>query len=397
MKIIGIDDEEEKKKVLNHKKIIITAIVATVVLIGVVLFCVYLGNRDFREFTDKYIFMKNVTENNLVSIPIDEGEDGFVYAYDKYICVLRQNTLVGYNKSGNKEFELKVEVSNPIIDVNNRFLAIAEKEGKRIYLISDDKILWDNQIDGSILKISVNKNGYVSVILTGTTNKSVVQIFDSNGKSLFKTYLAYTAVDCDISNDNKNLSIAKVSTNGTLAQTTIETISIPKAKEQETAPDAKLYNIEIESDKVPINLKYQDGNKLVCMFDNSVELIKNDGYEELLKLEEDGKKITYGGIELNGEAFRVIEKNSLLSSETTVEILNTSNGATNMYVFDGTIKEAFSSNSVIALNLGTEVHFIGTNGWLIKKYTSNQEVKRIVINDNFAGIIYRDKVEIVNL
>ena len=133
------------------------------------------------------------------------------------------------------------------------------------------------------------------------------------------------------------------------------------------------------------------------MFDSSVELIKNDSYEELLKLEEDGKKITYGGIELNGEVFRVIEKNSLLSSETTVEILNTANKSTSMYVFDGTAKEVYSSDSAIALNLGTEVHFIGTNGWLIKKYTSKQEIKRIVMNSEFAGIIYRDKVEIVNL
>ena len=397
MKIIGIDDEEEKKKEINHKKIVITIIITIIGLTALILFCIYMGNRDFREFTDKYIFMKNVTENNLVSIPIEEGESNNVFSYDKYLSILKQNTLFGYNNSGKLEYELKVEISNPIVDTNNRFLLIAEKEGKKIYLIAGNNIVWENQLDGNISKISVNKNGYVSVILTGTTYKSIIQTFDSNGKELFKTYLNSMALDSDISNDNKNLSFVEVSTNGTLAQATIETISIPKAKEQDTSSKSILYKINAKSDKVPLNLKYQDANKLVCMFNDSIDLIKSDGDDELLSLSENGKKITYGGIELNSDVFRVTEKNSLLSSETTVEIINTSSKSTSMYVFEGTIKEAFGYNSVIALNLGTEVHFIGTNGWLLKKYTSHQEIKKIVVNGEFAGIIYRDKIEIVNL
>ena len=39
----------------------------------------------------------------------------------------------------------------------------------------------------------------------------------------------------------------------------------------------------------------------------------------------------------------------------------------------------------------------GINGWLIKKYTSTREIKDIVICDNLAGIIYKDKIELVNI
>ena len=34
---------------------------------------------------------------------------------------------------------------------------------------------------------------------------------------------------------------------------------------------------------------------------------------------------------------------------------------------------------------------------LIKKYTSNQEIKDIVISNNVAGIIFRNKVEFLSL
>lgn len=401
MKIIGIDEEdgnenEAKKKVLNHKKIIITIAVVLIVLFLIVFYCIYLGNRDFREFTDKYFFMKNVTENNLVSIALEEGEDNYVYGYDKYVSILSQNKLVGYNKLGNKEYELKVEITNPISDSNGRFLILGEKEGKKIYLISGNSVAWENQLEGNISRVSVNKNGYVSVILTGTTYKSIIQTFDNNGKELFKTYLSSSvAMDSDISSDNRYLSFAEVSTNGTLVQTIIKTISIQKA--QERPSESIIHTISAPSDKVPLNLKYQDSNKLICMFNDSIELIKDDELESLMTLEESGKKITYGGAELNNSIFRVIEKNNFLSSETTIEIQNTGNGANSLYVLDGTAKEVYSHDGTIALNLGTEVHFVGTNGWLLKKYTSNQEVKRIVINNDFAGVIYKNKIEIVDL
>ena len=57
----------------------------------------------------------------------------------------------------------------------------------------------------------------------------------------------------------------------------------------------------------------------------------------------------------------------------------------------------FTNVDIIALNLGTEVEFINTSGWLAKRYVSNQEITNIVVSSNIAGIVYRDKVEIINL
>lgn len=51
----------------------------------------------------------------------------------------------------------------------------------------------------------------------------------------------------------------------------------------------------------------------------------------------------------------------------------------------------------IALNLGSRVDFINTNGWLVKKYISEKEIQDIVIAEKVAGIVYKDKVEIANL
>lgn len=396
MKIIGIDDTEEKVSKLNRKKIAYTIIASAILLIFIILFCVYLGNKNFRDFIDKYVLMKNVTENNVTAIVLDDTKNNYIYTYDKYISILNQNILTGYNNAANKEYELTVEITEPLVDINGRFLLMAEKDKQKIYLISGNNIAWEKELEGNISKVSVNKNGYVSVIITGTAYKSIIETFDNTGKELFKTYLSSSiAMDSDISNDNKYLSFVEIGTNGTSAHSIIKTISMQEAKNNPS--ESIIYTSDSLSDSVALNLKYQDSNRLVCMYDNSIHVTYNKEDEQIVNLLENGKKISFSDIELKNSAFRITEKNSLLSTESTVEIINTATKKTHIYTIDSVVKEVYCYDEVIALNLGSEVHFIGTNGWLIKKYISSQEVRKIIVNDNFAGIVYRDKIEIINL
>lgn len=391
MKIIGIEDENKKQ--LNRKRNFIIGLVIFIAIIALILVIIYIANRDFRNFMDEYVLMKNVMEDSVTSISLEETNSSKIYAYDKYIAILSGNKLIGYNSSGNKEYELTVEISNPIIDTNNRFLIIAEKEKQKVYLISGSNIVWEKELDGDISKVSVNKNGYVSIILTGTTYKSIIQIFDSNGNQMFKTYLSNNTVDSDISNDNRYLSFAEVSTNGTMVQNMIKTISMQEAKDSPS--EAKIVTVASKNDACILNLKYQDGNRLICMYDNSIDIIQDNNVEELFNLKEDGQKIPFADIELSNYAYRVYEKRALLNTQSIIDIVNISNRNTNSYTVDSVIKEVYEYNDKIALNLGSEVHFIGSNAWLIKKYISSQEIRKIVIASNFAGIVYRDKIELV--
>ena len=71
----------------------------------------------------------------------------------------------------------------------------------------------------------------------------------------------------------------------------------------------------------------------------------------------------------------------------------------NSYVYEinGIAKEVYSAEGVIVVNLGSEVYLINETGWLIKKYTSSQEIKDVVISENIVGIIYRNKIEFISL
>lgn len=395
MKIIGLQDTEEINRKLNRKKVVITILISIFIIGVIVLSAVYIANKQFRDFVDLKIFRKIATENNLISIPIEENLNN-IYAYDKYIAILENNKLTHYNSLGKEESQIEVQINNPVADINNRFLLIGEKDQKKLYLISSGNKVWEKEIEGNITRVCVNKNGYSAVIISGTTYKSVIEIYDVSGKQIFKTYLSNsTAMDVDISFDNKYMSFAELTTNGTKVATIIKTVSIEKAKEN---PSESIINVyEAKADTLILNIKYQDHNKLVCMYDNGINVIHDGKDEQILNLDEKNVKNNFADIELTNFAVRVMDKSSFLNSENSVEIINTNTKKPNIYLLDGVVKKIYCKDTKIALNLGSEVHFIGTNGWLIKKYTSSQEIRDIVMSSDFAGIIYRNKIEIVNL
>ena len=385
---------ERKEKKINKKKLIISILLLIVLLFVLTIIILYNTVEDFHKWMDKSILNKEVFQDTSTSIELDD-ENAKVYAFNKNIAVLSKNKFKIYNNFGNKDQELDVEISNPLFCSSNRFVAIGEKLGQKLYVIEDKKIAWDTQIEGKISQIYINKNGYVAVVITGTTHKSVVNVFDNNGNSLFKIYRSSTRiVDVSISNDNKYLAIAEVDTTGTIIQSSVKIISIEKAQGDSKNSVEKVYDGKYNS--LIINIQYQDNNKLICKYDDSIHIIENEKDEVLVDYS--NEKISFTSIDLNNNIVEVKEQSSgLFTADSIVRIINIGNKSEKTYVADAVSKEIHTYENVIALNLGSEIEFINTDGWLIKRYVAKQEITNIVISSSVAAIVYRDKVEIINL
>ncbi len=81
----------------------------------------------------------------------------------------------------------------------------------------------------------------------------------------------------------------------------------------------------------------------------------------------------------------------------TTHLINISSEKENLYNIKGSPKAVYCTNNTIAINLGSQIDFINSSGWLIKKYSSYQEAKDIKIASGIAGIVYKNKIEIINL
>ncbi len=132
------------------------------------------------------------------------------------------------------------------------------------------------------------------------------------------------------------------------------------------------------------------------MYTDSIHVIENN--EDNLLIDNKNKKMIFQSIELTNHVMGIEEKSSgLFTADSVVNIIDTENKSTKEYTVNAVTKDIYICSNIIALNLGTEIEFINTDGWLVKRYLAKQEITNIVVSENIAGIIYRDRIEIINL
>ena len=391
-KQFGNIDEEKK---LNKKKLAILGAIIAGILIIVLLIVIYACSSKFRNFLDTYLLVKNVSESSAPYLSIENEDNLYMYAYHDYVTVLKNNELKIYNSSGKNVQTLKLNISSPIFETKGKYLVVAEKNQQKVYLIKDKKIVWENSVDGNISGVAVNENGYVAIIVSGTTYKSVITTFDNNGAEVFKTFLASTMVtDVTISSDNKFISFCELDISGALVESRVKTISIEDAKQK--PENAIVYSYQIPSNMIVANLEYHQKNELVCMTESRILSLKNGKIEVIDEI--DKSNISFVGIRLSKCYFKIVENMNGINNQTSnIEIHNTNNKGAYSYSVNGIAKSTYSKEGVIAVNLGNEVYFINEKGWLIKKFTSSQEIKDIVLADNIAGLISKNKIIFVSL
>ena len=156
-----------------------------------------------------------------------------------------------------------------------------------------------------------------------------------------------------------------------------------------------IYTYEADDGNLITNVKYQSKNQIACIYDNGLGVIKDETYREVVKI--DNENITYLANDFNNHVVYVKEESAgLFKSQSNVHIVNTSDFQEKIYKMDNSAKDVFANDNIIAVNVGTEIYFLDTNGWLIKKYTANQEITNVKFSESLATIIYKDRIVIVD-
>ena len=390
-----MDKEEEKIiRELNIRKIVMIIIIGIIAVAVIGIFSLYIAEEDFRKWVDISILRKDITSENVATIDLNVDKNNQIYCYNKYICILNEKNLKLYNQTGENITDISVDINTAIFSSNDKYLAIAEKNGQEFCVITDKTYSWRQKVDGEILQVNINKNGYVALITTDTTYKSIITVYDQDGKQVMRNFLGSSRVtDITISNDNKFVAYAELDTSGTLIKSSVKIISIEKA--QAKSEDFIVYEKEADISKMIIKVQYQEKNNLICVYDDSINIIKDYKESEMLK---NTDEITFVSGNLNnGIAYIKEKRNGIFDYSSTLEIINSSNNQEYTYSFDEIAKEMYTYGNIIGVNIGTEIYFVNTNGMLIKKYTSNQEITNVVMSNNLAIAIYKDRIEIINL
>ena len=390
MKKYSLDKFKERRKNKRMLKITIITLIAIVVLVFIAL---YMANKSFNSFIDTYILRKRISEKDVNSLTIDTDNLSLIYAYDKSLVVYADGSINFYNTDAKQTGNIELTLSKPIADSEGNYLALADYGLQKVCLIKSNSLVWQKDIEGKISKVSVNKQGYIAVSVTGTTYESIVMLFNEKGDLLFSKYLSNYVIDVDISEDSKYLAIAEVDNSTILPVTKIEIVSIELASTA-SDNDATVNTYEADSNELLTGMKYQSKNILLCSFENYVLKMTASSSERMY----DFSDLT-AYLEVNSRrGFVRIDKeeSSVFKSDYRLKVTN-ENNVEKVYIIEGSIKSLVCKDDKIALNLGKEVQFVNNNGWLVKKFVGNQEVKSVLVSSNLGIIVFKDIISIVNL
>lgn len=389
MKKYSLDKFKERRK---NRKMIKFTIITLIAIIILVFIALYMANKSFSSFIDTYILKKRISENDANSLTIDTDNLSLIYAYDKSLVVYSDGSINFYNTDAKQTGNIEMTLSKPIADSEDKYLALADYGLQKVCLIKSNSLVWQKDIEGKISRVSVNKQGYVAVSVTGTTYESIVMLFNENGDLLFSKYLSTYVIDVDISDDSKYIAIAEVDNSTILPVTKIEMVSVGLAST--SSENATINTYEAESNKLLTGMNFQSKNVLVCSFEDYVLKMTDSSSDRLYEfsdltayLEVDSRK---GFVRIDKE------ESSVFKSDYRLKITN-ENNSEKVYIIEGSIKSLVCKDNKIALNLGKEVQFIDNNGWLVKNFIGNQEVKSVLVSNKIGIIVFKDKISIVNL
>lgn len=393
----NFEDEEESKESSGRRKLPSFGKSCIVILIIIVISIIsarYVTDESFRTFVDTKVIKKEISSDTLKKIDIDSENNPNIYAFSKYIAVLSKSKLKMYNSSGKQVTNLEVNISSAIFDSEGNYLFIGEKTGTKLYLISGLNTVWQSTVEGEISRVSVNKNGYTSVIVKNTTYKSVIIVFSPTGKEVFRYNLSSAYAICsDISADNQYLAIGDVDYSGTIVKSNIKIFSMQKAISDPVNAIVNTY--ESKTDEIVINIDYSNKNYAVCMFNTYIEKVSESGNETDCEFNND---VIFSDISLRNN-IAVAEKQSSgnFSYAYQMRIKSTNNKNESLFILNNSMpKSVMCYGNNIGINYGNEIQIVQSNGWLIKRYTSEKEVKSLVLGEKIAGVVYKDRIEIIN-
>lgn len=379
---------------ISAKVKIISIILLVVSIIAII--TTYIVNDNIREFVDTKILKKEISDDSVKNIYTNSSVIKTM-SLAKNVVTLSSGELKVYDFEGNAKNTIKMKIGNPIYDIEDRYLGIADKNVTKIYLIEDDKLLWEKTLDVTVEKIEVNRNGYMAVVTKDSVYKSVVLVYSNKGELLLKSYVSNGyVIDTEISPDNKYLVIGEVDYSKTYIESTVKVIDIKKAMKSE---ENSVVNTFVK-DKLLINIKIKENLSIIAQYSDSVVNIgyNNNENKEIYKLSNvyivDIENTRYSLVIKKEEQDDIIK----LKNTYVCIIFNESGNEVAKYnIGDTTPKNVLAKLDSIAINLGTELVVINQNGWIKKKYNSTKEISRYDISSYIITIWYNDKIDIVGL
>ena len=179
---------------------------------------------------------------------------------------------------------------------------------------------------------------------------------------------------------------------GTSIQSNVKIVSFEKVEVD--AYNSIIYNKPSETGRLMIGIKYNNNGELICMYEDGITKIQNQKEEVI---ENYSNNTLFANIDMNGKMVTIDSNQNEDETSSLLRMKNENGTDEKNYSINGIPKELKVGKNKIAVNTGMQAYFINQQGLLIKSYESKQEIKEIILGNHLAAIVYKNKVNIIEI
>lgn len=371
------------KKARKQFKIIVSCSVATIIAVALLFLLEYnSGNKINSEVTENDNF-----EITNLNIDFDSKSGASFRALQSGFFISTKDGAMFYDKNGNKIWGDTYSFESPIVTGRGNYTAVYDGKGFVLNVYDNEKFLYTINDGNKIENVSLNNNGYVTVIFR-RSDGFFTSVYDKTGTSIFEridqTEGIYPIVT-DITSDGKIMVSSYVDTNGLEVVTKLVFYYTSESKEIDFEDNIFAYGKD-KKDEVIVYIKYTENDGLLAFSDKSIYFVDKNG-DELWGIDcED----TINMVCLSGKDYFVVsygyDTNDSKSSNAVV-----------WYNYEGVELSRFSNNKKVdylesngdatIFSQGRKFFCYSKGGKKMWEYSADVNVLQMLPIDNISALI----------
>ncbi len=336
------------------KNDIIKKIVIAVIIVIAILLLLFIG----KEVAVRFFGMKTPSisksthvNSKKIDIPLGENTTYKHVSNDKYIYFVTTDKVIIIDDNGNEKATLPISVETPCLSVAGKYVALGDLGKNNVYIINDTEIQKKIETTKPIKNISVNTSGNCVVVTEGDMHKRDVILYNEKGEEMFVwtsgTKLVFDAV---VANNNKNIIISSLDTQGSTANTVLSFYNISK--------EEPISIVNFENEIIADLTVYE--NYVYCIGESKTEIyaVTGDKKGEIPYSSDTllSYKTTKSGLVMT------FEKNTIDNKRYSLSVYNKNGSLISTHDYDYVSKSIDATNNHIVMSREGLINILDYNG-----------------------------------
>lgn len=133
--------------------------------------------------------------------------------YGDLALLCDKNSVNAYEANGELKWSVSIAVSEPVVDVCGKYILVADRKGKSVYIIKNGKLILEYETKYNISNASINKYGSFITVTEEDSFKNLVSLRDVSGKEMFVWHSANSyVVDASVNSAENSIMLTTLTT-----------------------------------------------------------------------------------------------------------------------------------------------------------------------------------------